>query len=461
MLKDSGKRSNMLFTQKYSPKKLAEILGNEEQLAKVKQWILNWMNGVRKKPLLIYGAVGTGKSSVANVLMQEFNLELIEMGANELRNRERVEKILLNATLAGSLSGRKKIFLIDDVDAFQRSDSGGIPAIAKLLRESNQPIILTAMNAWDKKIATMRTESELLEFKKVGKTSIKLLLKKITEKEKLAVDDIRIDTIAENCNGDVRSAINDLQGQSTSQRDRDKDIFERIRTIFKSDKYEDAKKAVSGDVDYDLLKLWVDENIPIEYENLDDRAMAYYYLSRADQLEGRIRHSHWGYLKYSLDFVSAGISLSKKNIYRKFTKYSFPNYLRQMASTVSTRAILKSIGKKIGEVTHTNARDARIFIPILKEFGMKNTEGVMLHYKFTEDEMAFVIGTSVENLKIGKNKEDAKEETKETKDDIKETVKKVTKTKDTKDQQISKKDWWSINRGSDLSDSGKRKQVTL
>ncbi|MDO8554092.1 MAG: replication factor C large subunit [Candidatus Micrarchaeota archaeon] len=426
-----------LFTQKYSPKKLSEIIGNDEQLTRIRQWALNWMNGVRKKSLLLYGAVGTGKSSTAHALKEEFDLELIEMGANELRNKDRVEKILTAATLAGSLSGRKKIFLIDDIDAFQRSDSGGIPAIAKLLRDSNQPIILTATNAWDKKIAPIRVESELLEFKKVNKSSIKLLLKKIAEKEKLVVDDARIDAIAENCNGDVCSSINDLQGMSTSQRDRDKDIFERIRSIFKSDKYEDAKKAVSGDVDYSILKLWVDENIPLEYENLDDRAMAYYYLSRADQLEGRIRNSHWGYLKYSLDFVSAGVALSKKSVYRKFTKYSFPNYLRQMASTVSTRAILKSIGKKIGEVTHTNSRDARIFIPIIKEFGVKDTERVMLHYKFTEDEMAFIMGTSVENLKIGKPKEESKEVKEETKIINEETVKKVTKKDSGKGKQIT------------------------
>lgn len=392
---------NELWTQKYAPHRLADLIGNDEQIAKVRHWILNWLKGISKKPLLLYGAVGVGKTGIAYVLRDEFQLDLVEMGANELRNKDRIERVLTNATLADSLSGNKKLFLVDDADAFQRSDAGGIPAIAKLLRDSSKPVIITATNAWDRKISAIRTECELIEFKKVSKTSIKSLINKIAEAEKLQIGDEEIDHISEGSNGDVRSAINDLQARISSNRDREKDIFETVRTILKATTYSDAKKVVSGDVDYNIIKLWIDENIPAEYSDISDIAAAYNYLSRADQFEGRIRNSYWGYLRYTIDLMSAGVALAKKSQYRKFTRYSFPNYLREMASTVGKRAMLKSIGKKIGEIVHSNSKDALTFMPLLKDFGEKYLEDTISFYHFTEDEMAFIMETSAENLKNG------------------------------------------------------------
>ncbi len=395
----------MILTQKYAPKKLADMIGNEEQREKIRQWILNWLNNKKKKPLLIYGTTGIGKTSIAHVLSNEFDLELVEMNASDFRNRAGIERVLASASSASSLFERKKILLIDDVDALQSVDRGGAGAIAKIAKENNYPIIMTATNAWDKKISTVRVECELLEFKKISKASIKNMLKKISEKEKMDVSEEIIEAISES-GGDVRSAINDLQARTSSSRDREKDIFERVRIIFKSKNYIEAKRAFEGDVDYNLLKLWIDENIPNEYEKETDIARAYNTLSRADIFEGRIKNSYWAYLKYCIDLVTAGIALSKKEPYYKFTKYAFPKYLREMSKTVAIRAMLKSIGKKIGARVHANRKESALFIPLLKELGKGKEEKMMEFYSFTEDELAFIMEKSVDEIKNGKKKGD-------------------------------------------------------
>ncbi len=383
----------MLLTNKYVPKSIEEMIGNDEQRERINRWALNWLAGNRKKPILIYGPPGVGKTSAAYALKSQYDLELIEMNASELRNKARVERVVRSATLANTLSGKKKIILMDDIDIFAgRKDSGGPGAVASILKETNFPVILTATDAWDRKIAKIRTECELIEMKRVNKFAIMKLLERIAKKENIEIGETELAGIAENAGGDVRSALNDLQARKSSMRDREKDIFNKMRTMFKATDYREARSVAYGDVDFDMLKLWIDENIPNEYESVADIAAAYQWLSRSDVFEGRIRMSNWILLKYSIDLATAGVALSKSRLYRKFTRYSFPNYLREMSRTVQRRAMLKKIGSKIGRRIHTNRRDALDALPVIEAQIKKNPEEIERFYEFDESEMEFLEG---------------------------------------------------------------------
>ncbi|MBU0532312.1 replication factor C large subunit [Candidatus Micrarchaeota archaeon] len=390
----------MLYTTKYAPKKLDEIVGNNDKVEQVKQWILKWLSGKKSKALLIWGPPGTGKTSIVYVLKQQFDLDILEMNASELRNKARVERILGASSLAGSLFGRQRLVLIDDADVLAgRKDSGGSTAITKFLKDPSCPVIVTATNIWDKKFASIRNECEKIEMKRVNKASIRKILKDIAKAEQLDLSDDTIQQIADNANGDMRAALNDLQTLSPSARMHEKDIFQMIRNILKATSYQTAREAIEGDIDYDSIKLWLDENIPNEYQTSEDIAAAYDALSKADVFDGRIRKTHWKLLKYSIDLSVVGVALAKKGVYRHFTKYNFPTYLREMSRTVERRAMLKSIGLKIGSKVHTNAKYSLIYLPIIKDLGKTQVSELIDFYKFTEEELAFILGTSVNKLK--------------------------------------------------------------
>lgn len=377
-----------LFTDKYSPRKIEESIGNDEAKEAIRRWILNWVAGNGRKPILVYGPPGVGKTSIAHAIANQYGLEIIEMGASDLRNRERVEHIVFTASGTGTLSGKKRLILIDDVDIFiGKKDTGGLGAVVKTLKEANCPVLLTATDIWDKKLAPIRAECERIEFKKVGRASIRKLLAEIAKKEKLAISDKELDALAENSNGDVRSALIDLQAAGPSVREREADIFWRVRSVFKSSTYSEAREALKGDVDYELLNLWIEENIPEEYENKRDIARAFFWLSRSDIFFGRTGSGSWVMLKYALDLMSAGVALAKSQPYRKFTKYQFPAYLRKMGASVATRAMLKSIGLKVGRVVHANAKEARLYFPVLAEMKPELLEEF---YLLEEDEIKFL-----------------------------------------------------------------------
>ena len=304
------------------------------------------------------------------------------------------------ATMAGSLTGNGKLLLIDDADAFQgRKDFGGAGAVAKILAECACPIIVTATEIWDKSFSSIRSECELLEMKKVSRPAIRRLLGKITDAEKLPASADLLERISDNCGGDVRSALNDLQALNIGVRDREKDIFNTIRMIFKAPSIKEAQEATRGDLDYESMKLWIDENIPNEYTKPADCALAYNYLSRSDIFDGRIRKSNWKYLRYSIDLGTIGVSMAKAEPYKVFTKYAFPSYLREMSRSVARRAMLKAIGLKIGSHVHANRREALEYLPLIQEMGRKYQDAVAAHYGFDDEETAFIMETSPGRLR--------------------------------------------------------------
>jgi len=388
---------------KYAPKKLEELVGNQEKMEHIRQWALQWLSGKRRKPLLVWGPPGIGKTSVAQALSLQYDLDLIEMNASELRNRDRVERILGNVSLGGSLFGRGKLVLIDDVDVLAgKADYGGAAAIVSFLSECAIPAIVTATDIWDKKLSAIRNECEAVELKRINKVSVRNLLEHVAKAESLQLTTEQLDAIAENAEGDVRAALNDLQGSAPTKRTREKDVFQMVRGVLKAETYAAAREAVSGELDYDFLKLWIDENIPYEYERVEEVAAAYDSLSMADVFDGRIRKTNWQLLKYSIDLTTAGVALAKVHAYHKFTKYNFPGYLRAMSITMQRRAMLKSIGVKIGKVVHSNRRDSLEYLPLLRSLGPKHAEELTALYDFSEDELAYILETSVSRVSKAK-----------------------------------------------------------
>lgn len=384
----------MLLAQKYAPKKLEDILGNLTPKKQLKRWMLTWMRGTRQLPLLICGPPGIGKTAMVHALRDELGLQLVEMGASDFRDRENVDKIIGGTMSAATLSGKQKLVLIDDVDAMGREDSGGTAAIAGLLKECPLPLILTAQDSWDKKVRPLRGYCTIVSLKRPIAPSIAKLLKHIASEEKMGVAESAIVAIAENAHGDIRAAINDLHASVVGERDRKKDIFSRLAALFRAQKYSEARQASFGDIEHNLLKLWVDENIPAALSP-SEVPSAYNMLSRADIFDGRIiRRQAWGFLRYSGDLMTAGVSFSRLDSRPKFARYQFPSYLKKMKATSSFRALMKSILTKIGRKMHTSPKRAESYLPVFAGFYAQDPEYFEANYGFDSKEGEFLMGIS-------------------------------------------------------------------
>lgn len=408
----------MLLNDKYRPKTLEQFSGNGEVVEEVKRWAMDWERNKAGKPILLGGAPGVGKSTLAYALACSMGWPVVEMNASDLRDVESVNRIVGEASTSNTLFGGRRLVLIDEVDGLQRADRGGSKAIIELLKNASQPVILTANDVWKPSMATLRSYCNIQAMRKVNSRTIASLLKKIAEKECLKVPEEVITEIANNSSGDLRSAINDLQalgegGVGASgvigYRDREHNIFDSIRTVLKADNFKEANNAMQGVDDRGMFVKWIEENIPLEYEKPEDIERAFERLSRADVFEGRIiRRQHWGFMRYSNVLATAGVALAKEEPYHKFVKYQFPKIISALGRSRGERAMSRAVGLKVGSKCHVSSKEAvELFLPILKLLckESENVEKVQDYFGFEDEEMEYILGGKAVKAKPRKKKE--------------------------------------------------------
>ncbi len=408
-----------LFTDKFFPRDFNEFVGNSEVVESVKQWAQNWGKGKQQRPLLFYGATGTGKTCLAILTAKMFGWQLFEFNASNFRTKDTVEKIAGSAAQGASFFGKPRLVLLDEVDGLQgTADRGGAAAISALLRSAKNPVILTANDIYsDQKIAPLRTQCNLMHFKKINYLSIAKRLREICALEKIEAEEDALQLLARNCAGDFRSALLDLQTLSLNgkidsnavnllgYRERQQDVFKTIEAIFKGKSLAEIRKArAQSDVSDEMLLRWIEENIPRHFVDGNDTANAFERLSKADVFNGRIMNrQHYGFLRYSSELMTAGVALSREHDYHGWIHYQFPLLLRVLSKSKKERNLKKELCKKIGQQTHSSSRAVMAQdLPFIQVFFKEKEKAARYAAQFdlNEEEIAFLLATKPDTKKV-------------------------------------------------------------
>jgi replication factor C large subunit len=274
-----------------------------------------------------------------------------------------------------SLFKKSKIFLIDEADGIVgREDLGGVGAVIKIIKESRFPVVLTANNPWDQRLRSLRQYCQLVQFKKISVYDIEKRLKEICGKEKIKVDGEVLKQLANISGGDMRSAINDLETVSQGRtkitasdleilgyRERETNVFEVLRNIFKSKTAFVARQAANkSDKNPEELFWWIENNICNEYEKHEEVAAAFEALSKADIFRQRImKRQNWRMLAYMIDIMTGGVSAAKNAAYEKFTRYNYPSNIIMLGRSKEGRAAVKEVLKKLSASNHCSIKKFR------------------------------------------------------------------------------------------------------
>ena len=89
-------RNDLLWVEKYRPKKIEDIIGNEEAKATFVEWLKNKRRS--KKAVLLYGPPGVGKTALVNAAAKEFGFTIIEMNASDTRSEKAINAVAKPAT---------------------------------------------------------------------------------------------------------------------------------------------------------------------------------------------------------------------------------------------------------------------------------------------------------------------------------------------------------------------------
>ena len=380
------------LVEKYRISKYLDIIGQEKAVEELKTFLREFP---KKKAAILYGPAGTGKTSLALTAAKEQGLEILELNASDLRNRAKLEEVLKPATLQQSLFKKGKILLMGEVDGVTGSDIGGIPELIRILDTTKYPIIMTCNDVWQSKLAQLRSQCKLIEMKALPISTIAIILKNIADKEGIRREPLFFTQLAIKSQGDLREALNDLQSYAyepltidiNEKRDVEDTIFNILRKVFKErkdflDLYDSTKMSL------DEILLWLEENIPKEYQN-EALAKAYDALGKADVFRGRIyKNQSWRFLVYQNIFQSAGISYSKKMPLSGFTKYEPPKRILKIWMNNQRIEKKKSIAKKYARLVHCSSKRAMRDFVLLKP--MLQQASIQKQMRLSEEEIEFL-----------------------------------------------------------------------
>ncbi|MBS7611261.1 replication factor C large subunit [Candidatus Bathyarchaeota archaeon] len=403
--------SEVPWVEKYRPKSLEEYVGNSEAVERLIRWVKNW-NPRGKKATLLYGPPGVGKTTIALIVARLFNYDLVEMNASDWRTAEKISRVAGRAAEQGTLYGQsKRIILIDEVDGIAGEDVGGLTALLDVIRKSRNPVILVANDIWQPRFSILREVCELIEFKRLTSRDVIKHLKRICAVEGLEADDGALKLIAEKAEGDMRSAVNDLQTVSYGRkritaedvswlaaRNRILQIFDALKLVFYAKTVNGAKSAFEMvDMDPEMFFEWVYENVPAQFNALEDLAEAFENLALADLFLAKIkREQNWKLLSYALECMTAGVAMSRRYSKPKWAPFKFPSRIRFLSSFKARRELLNGLAAKIASKTHASrAKAVREYLPYLKAIAVLNPslcEKIGKNLGLTEEEFSILGG---------------------------------------------------------------------
>ena len=210
--------SNVMWVEKYRPKKISEIVNQKEIMGSLGALLKNQSE---MPHLLFSGSAGVGKTSTAicisrDILGKYWQDYSLELNASDERGigmvREKVKKFSRFAGLDTEIPF--KIIILDEADEMT---SDAQTALRRIIEDTAKycRFILIANNL-SKIIEPIQSRCVVFKFTRISNKEISSQLKFIAQKEKIKADEKGLETISDYADGDIRHAINILQAAAST-----------------------------------------------------------------------------------------------------------------------------------------------------------------------------------------------------------------------------------------------------
>jgi replication factor C subunit 1 len=238
---------NKLWTVKYAPTSLEQIVGNKGQVEKIATWLRNYRKNARLgfklagkdgtgayRAIIIHGPPGIGKTTAAHLAAKLEGYDVVESNASDTRSKRLIEDglkgVLGTTSLLGYFAGdgkavneskRKLVLIMDEVDGMSGGDRGGVGAMAALCKKTTIPIILICN---DRKLPKMKPFDFVtfdMPFRRPTTDQIRSRIMTIAYREKLKIPPNVINALIEGTGADIRQVVNMISTVKIDEQDLD------------------------------------------------------------------------------------------------------------------------------------------------------------------------------------------------------------------------------------------------
>lgn len=247
-----------IWTEKYRPKKLEDVVNQKHVVDRLKAWVKNGS----VPNMLFAGSAGVGKTTVALCLAHELFGEhwrenFQETNASDQRGIDVVRGRIKDFARTRPMGSDFKIIFLDESDALTTEAQQALRRTMEKFSDVCRFIL--SCNYSSRIIDPIQSRTAVFRFKKLGEKDVADYLCRIIKGEKLTVSDDAIKAIYEISEGDLRHATNLLQSSSAlgkvtketvydaSAQAKPEDIKEMVDLALKG-KFGDARTKL-----YDLL----------------------------------------------------------------------------------------------------------------------------------------------------------------------------------------------------------------
>ena len=202
----------MLWTEKYRPKKLGDVVGQYNFTIDAESWVEqgNMPN------VLLYGIAGVGKTAAGialanDILKEDVDNNFFEINASDDRRLETVRNQIKEIASTRKIGDAPfKIILLDEMDGMTKDAQNALKRIME--RYSDNCRFIITCNDRFKIIHPLQSRCANYRFERLQTRTMHKLLSDILEREEIShISDEDLEIFIESLHGDMRRGLTELQ----------------------------------------------------------------------------------------------------------------------------------------------------------------------------------------------------------------------------------------------------------